>query len=110
MPYSLHRQDERSFRLVNECFQRYGVRLTPLEGKLLQLLVDLRCATTDRIDEECWPDFDPTINNIASSRTVAICKIRKKFGKLIELATFHGQGYALQRLGPEDNPIHERNP
>lgn len=108
MPFNLSRPDDRAFDLAAEVLTRYGVKLTPLETKLLQLLVDLRSASCDSIDDHLWPDADAFETNLDSSRRVLVGKLRKKLGELVDIVTFSGQGYALRRLGPSDNPMHER--
>ena len=108
MGYNLTPVDDRTFELVAQVYKKYGVHLSGTEARLLQLLIDLRCATMDRIDDEIWPDADPFEQNLRASRSVFIHKLRKKFGHLIEITTFARQGYTLNRLGPVENPMHER--
>jgi len=108
MGYNLNPPDDRIFDLTEQVYRQYGVSLTGTEARLLQLLIDLRCATMDRISDEIWPDADPIENDLRTSRSVFISRLRKKFGDLIKIKTFSGQGYSLIRLGPENNPMHER--
>lgn len=108
MPKFVYRLDDVELELAHAIQVKYGIRVSPIEAKILRLLVALRVLSFDRMYNELWEDMDPFDHDLCNTRTVHICNIRRKLGSLVDISTFHGNGYALNRLGPPDNPMHER--
>lgn len=104
--------DDRVTDLCAEVWSRYNIKLTFKEAACLRVLVDMRLAVADDIDAKVWPEdcIEDELSKEAwnGRHTNIICRLRRKMGDLIEIITFYRHGYLLQRLGPPDNPIHER--
>lgn len=108
MGFLLRRLLDEELAFRDDVAQRTGVWMSPIETRILRKLVVCRTVGQDALAYDLWPDEDGFDFDSDKRIRVHICHIRAKFGDLIDLLTFWGQGYYLQRLGPADNPLLER--
>ena len=108
MPRFPQSANDRTLELSRKVYELYGIRIGPVQATILRYLMDVSQASGDAVDHYVWPEDDPFDADIAARRRTHISDIKKKFGPLIDLLIFPQQGYRLRRLGPPDNPLHER--
>lgn len=92
--------------LALDLLDRYNIKSGYREASVLKSFCDLRFVSNRALDTILWPDRPG--DDLKLMRWRYLLMLRKKFGDLIKIRTFPNYGYAMERLGPADNPMHER--